>query len=465
MKRMIITCMTLLLMHYALEARVVLGQVLSGKEKLADVIVTDGTNFTRTNKKGKFTFDIQDDAEFVYIVTPAGYSADWSSGVPVFYQPAAGTDRFVFNLKKTGTCEDYSIVAVADPQTKNRKHFDQFAAEPMADLCKTAAELGSSAVGLVLGDICWDSLDLIEPYKKEIVRTGIPFYPVVGNHDHEKEAKGDKETTATYRKLMGPENYAFCLGRDVVIVLDNIIYDTEKKYQNGYAPEILAWVEGLVPLLNDDASIYVAQHAPVKVWDKNINAVNVDKLVELIKPHDCLFLSGHTHINNYLVYDNGTVEHNIASLCGSWWDTIHCTDGTPRGYKVFTKHNGNLSWYYKSVDYPKDYQFQIFDKGESKLFPDSYLINIWDWDPEWKVSWYEDGEYKGELANVTAHSPQYRKEISSTFAAGGEGTPKFKKSRKNYHYFAVTPGEDAKVIKIRIQNRFGQVWEQEIKCR
>ena len=96
MKRMIITCMTLLLMHYALEARVVLGQVLSGKEKLADVIVTDGTNFTRTNKKGKFTFDIQDDAEFVYIVTPAGYSADWSSGVPVFYQPAAGTDRFVF---------------------------------------------------------------------------------------------------------------------------------------------------------------------------------------------------------------------------------------------------------------------------------------------------------------------------------------------------------------------------------
>ena len=60
---------------------------------------------------------------------------------------------------------------------------------------------------------------------------------------------------------------------------------------------------------------------------------------------------------------------------------------------------------------------------------------------------------------------QYRKEISSTFAAGGEGTPKFKKSRKNYHYFAVTPGEDAKVIKIRIQNRFGQVWEQEIKCR
>lgn len=101
MKRMIITCLTLLLMHYVLEARVVLGQVLSGKEKLADVIVTDGTNFTRTNKKGKFTFDIQDDAEFVYIVTPAGYSADWSSGVPVFYQrPQVQTDSFSISRRQ-----------------------------------------------------------------------------------------------------------------------------------------------------------------------------------------------------------------------------------------------------------------------------------------------------------------------------------------------------------------------------
>ena len=50
------------------------------------MIVTDGTNFTQTNKNGKFSFEIKDDAQFVYIVTPAGYAGDWSEGVPAFFK-------------------------------------------------------------------------------------------------------------------------------------------------------------------------------------------------------------------------------------------------------------------------------------------------------------------------------------------------------------------------------------------
>lgn len=69
------------------QARKVTGTVKCGKEKLSGVIVTDGKNFTET-KKGKFAFEIEDDAEFVFIVTPAGYTADFSSGVPAFYKPA-----------------------------------------------------------------------------------------------------------------------------------------------------------------------------------------------------------------------------------------------------------------------------------------------------------------------------------------------------------------------------------------
>ena len=41
---------------------------MCGEEKLSDVIVTDGKNFTQT-KKGKFKFEIDDNAEFVYIIT------------------------------------------------------------------------------------------------------------------------------------------------------------------------------------------------------------------------------------------------------------------------------------------------------------------------------------------------------------------------------------------------------------
>ena len=98
MKRLVITLMTVLAVSGMAEARKVTGKVFSGKENLKGVIVTDGEHFTQTKKSGKFSFEINDDAEFVYIVTPAGYAADWSSGVPAFYQRAEGKDNFVFDL-------------------------------------------------------------------------------------------------------------------------------------------------------------------------------------------------------------------------------------------------------------------------------------------------------------------------------------------------------------------------------
>ena len=83
-----------------LQARTVKGTVTSGKKNLSGVVVTDGRNFTSTDKKGSFEMDIQDNTDFVYIVTPAGYAADWSCGIPQFFQAAKGKDRFDFDLKK-----------------------------------------------------------------------------------------------------------------------------------------------------------------------------------------------------------------------------------------------------------------------------------------------------------------------------------------------------------------------------
>ena len=97
MKRLMILFLALAAVCNLAEARVVSGSVTCGKKKLSDVIVTDGKNFTKT-QKGKFKFEIEDNAEFVYIVTPAGYAADWSSGVPAFCQRAEGKNVFTFEF-------------------------------------------------------------------------------------------------------------------------------------------------------------------------------------------------------------------------------------------------------------------------------------------------------------------------------------------------------------------------------
>ena len=465
MKRIIAVSVALLMICGAAQARKVSGRVVSGKECLGGVIVTDGENFTQTKKNGKFSFDIEDDAEFVYIVTPAGYVADWSSGVPAFYQRAEGRSRFVFDLIKTDASGEYSFIAVSDPQTKTKKHFSQFAAYPLEELAQTASALEGAAVGIILGDICWDSLELLKDYKNEIVRAGIPFYPVVGNHDHELAAKGDKETTAVYRSEMGPENYAFFLGKDVVIALDNIIYDTKKKYQEGYAPHVLAWVRGLMQLLPADADLYIVQHGTTYRWFNEADswAVSSAELLDLVRGHKVTFVSGHTHISNNMDYEEDIVEHNVASICASWWDTYYCTDGTPSGYKVYTCKDGEVKWYYKSLGKDKDYQVEFFMPGQSPHHPESIVANVWDWDSAWKVEWFQDGSYMGVLEPVLDLSPNYIKDINAAFE--GKNIPRYKQPRLNWHYFAATPGKDASNVRIRVTSRFGQTWECEVDMK
>ena len=444
------------------EARKVSGVVRSGEETLTGVIVTDGKNFTQTKKKGKFKFDIQDDAQFVYIITPAGYAADWSSGVPAFYQEAEGQNKFVFDLKKIPTDGDYSIIAVSDPQTKTDKQHDQFAAEPMADLCKTAQSLEGKAVGVILGDVCYDVLPLIERYKKEIVRTGIPFYTVPGNHDHDRKAKGgDLAATAEYRRLLGPENYAFFLGNDVVIMLDNIIYGENKKYKEGYADHVLAFVKGLVRLLPEDSDFYVVQHSPLRRRRQDVTnekILNANDLLSILHGHKTIFIGGHSHVFHNHDYDKNVIDQNIAAICGAWWDTERCTDGTPRGYKVYTKKNGNLEWYYKPVDHDKDYQMELFMPGQSLLHPNSIVLNIWDWDKYWKIEWYEDGKPMGSVEPQNDYSPSFAREIKKVYADQGKETPEHKKPTISAHFLPITPSQYAKNVTIIVESRFGQKW-------
>lgn len=461
MKKIILVLLAMGVFGMTAEARKVKGTVISGEEKLEGVIVTDGENFTQTKKNGKFSFEIKDDAEFVFIVTPAGYAADWSTGVPQFYQRAEGVSNFVFDLKKLGDGDDYNLVAVGDPQPRSQKHSEKFAGVPLADLSKTTNALAKEefTVGVALGDICWDIPELLENWKKQIVRTGVPFYPVIGNHDHDKDVEhGDLEGSAVYRKIMGPENYAVMLGDDVLVVVDNIIYKGLRKYDEGYADHVLAWVKGLMEYIPEDAELFIAQHSPLAGRERGFQIVNTKEMLDIVDDHKVTFISGHNHASKHFDIREGIIEHNIAAICGTWWDTYYCTDGTPSGYKIYTKENGKLSWYYKSVGKDKDFQMEIYKPGECLMHPNSVVANIWDWDPSWKVEWYQDGKYMGPMERVVEYSPSHIAEMNEIFYSKGK-TPSTYRTTKPYdHYFAATPSQYAKNVTVSVKSRFGKEW-------
>ena len=464
MKNFALFVLCILFLSGTADARVISGEVIGDGKGLSKVIVTDGESFTTTASDGKFSFDIDDDSEFVYIVTPSGYVADWSKGSPEFYKKVKDHDFFNFELIRTGDgSKEYNIIAVSDPQPRSDEHFDEFIGRPLEDIRCTAASMKGQSVGIVLGDICFDVLPLMERWKEDIVRAGIPFYPVVGNHDHDRAFNDDKLAIHEYHRLFGPENYAFFLGSDLVIVLDNIIYHSRSGYEEGYTDEIIRWVEGLMEYIPKKAVIYLAQHASLNVKEQEkVNVANNDKMLEILKGHKVNIISGHTHINGIFQCTPTVIEHNVATICGTWWDTYHCNDGTPRGYKVFNKRNSRLSWYYKSVGKDPDFQYEIFMPGEAPKHPDHLVVNVWDCDHKWKLQWYEDGKRKGPMEQVSELSPIHMTELEAKYAPTGQKPKSYRRTIEATHYYAAKPSEGANEITIVIKNRFGKTWKETI---
>lgn len=460
MKKILMAAAMCLLVAGTLQARPVKGTVKCGTKKLQGVIVSDGSSFTTTDKKGKFVLDVADDADFVWVATPGGYTVPTVSGNPKFYLPA-DSKKFDFKLVSTGKSMDYTMLVMADPQVKTQKQFDQFAGEPLADFCKTAQEYAAkgTTVALALGDLGWDSCDLIYPqFPSAAARVGVPFYPVIGNHDHYRDFKGDHKTAEKFRETFGPTDYAFWMGRDLVIVIDNIIYDTNKKYVEGYTDTQLGWVESLLSLIPKDVHIFMAQHATTFRWFKNNSYThNGEKMLDLFDGRELTILSGHTHINNNTRLRPNVVEWNVAGFCGSWWSTRMCNDGTPSGYKVIESRDGKIGAYYKSVGCDRDYQVQFYGLGQSVKHPNSILVNAWDWDENWTVEWFQDGVAMGAMERVLDVAPDYIRAIQT--ALKGEQIPPYKQPRLNNHYFVAQPSLYAKTVEAVVKNGRGGEWK------
>lgn len=449
----------------SVQAKNVKGVVRCGEETLAGVIVTDGTHFTTTAADGSYKLKLGKEAAFVYVVSPSGYTVDFSTGTPVFYQSVSKSRKYDFELTRTTDSTDFTLLAISDPQMKTKKHYEKFCGKPLDDLKAMAAQASAEglAVGVCLGDLGWDSVDLMNPlYKQALSGICIPMYPVIGNHDFNRAKKG-RDSRRDYEASFGPVNYAFYLGQDLVIVLKDIIYDTDKKYKEGYTDEELDFVRNLLAFVPEDRHIFIAQHSPLYRWFNGKDIVAGDDMLAILQGRKVDFICGHTHISNHLVYSKDIVEHNPASICGSWWDTVWCNDGTPRGYSVFSRKGGELSWHYHMLDFDDDFQVNIIKPGQSRMHPNSVVANIWDYDDAWSVKWYQDGALMGDMVQVADTDPEYIREINKVFE--GKDIPKFKRPRLNVHYFAATPSPYASFVTVEVTSRFGKSWKYDVDLK
>ena len=200
------------------------------KQPVANVVVTDGVNFTQTDDKGRYQLMSDPDrSKLVYLSVPSGYKTLVEKALPVgYYAQLDATKKKTYNfqlVKRDQPADRFTFIAISDPQVKNEMQLDRFRTETMPDLKATVDSLASPDVyGMVLGDIVWDAMPLFAPYKDAISGLNATMYHVIGNHDFDlkypalSEAENKNEYAEhVYNDNFGPTDYSFNVGKVHII--------------------------------------------------------------------------------------------------------------------------------------------------------------------------------------------------------------------------------------------------------
>jgi len=454
----------------------VTGRVHSNGKGVQGVAVTDGKNVVLTDKNGRYTLPSNEVGEFVYISLPAGYAIPNNNGIAHFYRPISNKEGINYDFELTRLSLDdrkHCFVVWADTQMISEKDAEQLKRESAPDLKELVQSYPGNTLfhGIGCGDLVWDKFNLFEDYKEAIAMTGVPFFNVIGNHDMDIDARTDDYSAQTFKQQFGPTYYSFNRGNIHYVVLDDVFFiGTAKRYIGYITENQLSWLEKDLSFVKPGTTVVVSLHIPT-----NTGAVrrsgrpeefggtvsNRKQLYKLLEPYRVHIMSGHTHFNEK--WEEGQMmEHNHGTVCGAWWTGPICGDGTPSGYGVYEVDGNDIKWFYKSTGKPKDHQLRIYDRRRGKENPDEVIANVWNWEKNWKVEWFEDDQIKGVMEQRVGVDPW------AVELYGGAELPvkhKFVEPTLNDHLFYAIPSPGAKKVKVKATDRFGNVFVEELELK
>ncbi|MFI2742400.1 calcineurin-like phosphoesterase C-terminal domain-containing protein [Zhouia sp. PK063] len=450
------------------------GQVLGNNAGIEKVAVSNGFDIVYTDNKGYYELPQHEKAKFIFISLPAGYEIPTKKGIAQFYQEIAtlkSTENINFSLKKLKVSDDkHKFIVWADPQIRTKKDAHLLNTISAPDTLKHIQTLGKQPIfGIGCGDLIWDKYELFTDYRKAVAQTKIPFWQVIGNHDQDYSARSDEGSANKFSEQFGPNYYSFNRGKVHYVVLDDVFFMGIDRRYIGYVTETqLEWLEKDLKTIPEKSLVVVALHIPTHTGNTRRQHLKEDKdgsmvmnrqaLYDILKNYKVQFISGHTHFNEVWEKDN-MMEHNLGTLCGAWWTGPICGDGTPSGYSVFEVDGNEVSWYYKSTGYEKEHQLKIHTKGTDKELPQHIIANVWNYDPAWKVEWFEDGTEKGEMQQYTGLDPEA---VQLYLGEQLPQTRKWVEPMLTDHLFIAKPSNTAKQITVKVTDRFGNVYQDKI---
>lgn len=467
MRKIIICFITLAAAVTGADAKDIKGTVKdTDGNPVSGVIVSDGLNTVQTDKKGRFEMDTDEDSRFVFISTPSGYVSATLKGRTLFYKEINNsTKSYDFLLEKNVKDDtNHNLIVIADPQISERNELPELAkhSDDIAEFVKGMD--GDYTFGLCLGDIVgWDH-SIYPEYNKIMSKAGFEYRYVIGNHDMTNWGRSHETSMRNYEDLFGPCWYSFNVGKIHYIVLNDNFFVGRDWYYIGYLDERqLRWLENDLSYIPKGSQIVVSMHIPTTLDKSDRDAFRTDimldnlcnkpALYKMLEPYKTLILSGHMHTADYEQISDNITEINIAGLCGAWWCGEVCIDGSPAGFKVFDMDGSKMEWIYKGCGHPLDYQMKVYT--DLPDYPGEVIANVWDYDPSWKVEYFEDGVKVCDMERFKAQDPlakELYKDPSSLKRTWVYAAP-------TENMFRATRSPEAKNVEVRVTDRFGRIYK------
>ena len=214
------------------------GIVSCGGQPVAGVVVSDGTEVTKTDAKGIYYLNSDKKNGYVFISVPSGYEVEHSGTTPQFFrylnQPASTVEQRDFPLTKRDN-DRHRVVVFTDVHLANRvsdrSQFQSGFLREMTDYLQSCRKENIPVYGIALGDLAWDSYwydnnyDLSD-YQNDLKSLDFPVFSAPGNHDNDPQiANNDFEAAAPFRQIVGPTDFSFNIGGIHYILLDNVVYE------------------------------------------------------------------------------------------------------------------------------------------------------------------------------------------------------------------------------------------------
>lgn len=303
-----------------------------GESGVPGVLVSNGLDWVRTDENGAYSIGVRQDMNLT-IVQPSGWRVPTDSRmVPQFFyihkEGGTGYEMRYGGLPDTGPApaqihfpiiregaagDQFSCAILGDPQTYSNEQIGWLRDGVFADITEGGYRQGDCMIQL--GDVVGDDLGLLNRLLELAAATGLPQWLVVGNHDFDFDAKTNADKTDSWRRIYGPNYYAFEKGDVLFVVLDNVYYPCGEEdlargrmhcaegrnpsYNGRLTDTQFTWLEGLIANTPEDKLIVLNAHIPfISFADAGSLQHQTDELYKihkLLEGRKALAFSGHTH--------------------------------------------------------------------------------------------------------------------------------------------------------------------------